>query len=272
MFNNLCGIDIGCSNIKMMALVDNVQVCKTVPSGDELTRKQLINIIHDFYLSFNKNFNGLGIAFSGCTSDYKKVAKTSLKCLEGLSAYDFSDLNCNTLLINDSNATTLAGTIEYPNSKVLVGITNGTGIGCGIAINGNLFTGSNGFLGEIYGNPIVDENGNIVKIGKICSGSKILKKLNQAKSESEKREIIHHAAIICGTLLSQIIHLYNPDIIYFSGGGFSYQGFLDEIIQFAKQNSYSHFLRNLEFQESSYGNYSGCMGAMKLISSQEKIG
>lgn len=266
MFSNFCGIDVGCSNIKMIALVDDAPFYKTLPSGDELTRKQLIDMIHDFYLSFNIDFKGLGIAFSGCTSNYTKVEHTSLKCLKDLSVNDFSDLNCKTLLINDSNATTLAGTIECPNSKVLVGITNGTGIGCGIAINGKLFTGSNGFLGEIYGNPIVDENKNIMKIGKICSGSKILKKLSQAQTEYEKKEIIHYAAIYCGTLLSQIIHLYNPDVIYFSGGGFSYPNLLNEIIQFAKQNCYLRFLKNLKFKESAYGSYAGCMGAIKLLS------
>ena len=270
--NNFCVIDIGCTNIKMMALVNNKPIFKTFPSGDDLTQKQLVDIIHDFYLSFNNDFEGLGIAFSGCTTDSMKVDRTTLQCLEGLSVDDFSDLNCSTIrLINDSNATTLAGTVEYPNSKVLVGFTNGTGIGCGISIQGNLFTGSNGFLGEIYGNPIVDEKGNINKIGRICSGSKILKKLNQAQTETDKKEIIHHASMYCGTLLVHIIHLYNPDVVYFSGGGFSYEGFLNEIIQFTKNNCYPHFTKNLVFAESSYQGYSGCVGAMQLVS-QEKIG
>ncbi len=117
----------------------------------------------------------LELLFSGYTFDSITVSKTSLQCLENLSTMDFEKLHCNNIhLINDSNATALAGLTEYPTAKVLVGITNGTGIGCGVVINGHLFTGSNHILGEIYGNTVI-ENNNITKIGRICSGSKILK-------------------------------------------------------------------------------------------------
>lgn len=270
--NNICGIDVGCTNIKMVAVVNNILHYHSIPSGDDLTRKQLLDAIHRFYLSFHNDFEGIGIAFSGCTSDSYKVERTTLPCLQGLSVDDFKDLNCKTIrLINDSNASTLAGTIEYPSAKVLVGITNGTGIGCGVAINGTLFTGSNGFLGEIYGNPVMDSSGNITKIGKICSGSKILKRLNTVKDEWKKTEIIHEATIYLGTLLVHVIHFYNPDVIYFSGGGFSYDGFLDEAIQLAKQYAYPHFTKNLIFANSCYQGYSGCFGAMKLIA-QNKTG
>ena len=171
------------------------------------------------------------------------------------------------MLVNDANATTLAGTIEYPDAKVLVGITNGTGIGCGIAIDSKLFTGANGLLGEIYGNPLVCSNNSVTKIGRIVSGSKILKKLNH---ENDK-EIIHQSALYLGTLLVQIIHLYNPDVLYFSGGGFTYfDGYLEKAIQFAKDNCYPAFLENLIFKQSTYDSYSGCFGAIKLVS--ERIG
>lgn len=264
--NNFCGIDIGCTNIKMMAIVDNIPITKTVPSGDNLSREKLISTIIDFYNSFNCDFLGLGIAFSGYTADSMKVEGTSLPCLKNFSIEDLAELNCDNIrLINDSNATTLAGTIEYPNSKVLVGITNGTGIGCGISISGNLFTGSSGFLGEIYGNLIVNEKNSITKIGHLCSGSKILKKLNNLP-DNNQNGLIEQASIYLGILLVNIIHLYNPDVIYFSGGGFSFNNFLDNAINFAKQNAYSHFTKKLTFAKSSYKNYSGCIGAIKLVS------
>lgn len=265
--NNFCGIDIGCTNIKMVASFNNNICKKSISSGDNFTQKELLESIYDFYLSHNHNFSGLGIAFSGCTSDCLKVDQTTLQCLQGLSISDFSGLNCKIIrFINDSNATTLAGTIEFPNAKTLVGLTNGTGIGCGIAINSSLFTGSHGFLGEIYGNPIVDDK-NITKIGKLCSGSKILKNLNQFQAISHQQDVISKASIYLGTLLVDIIHFYNPDIIYFSGGGFSYPSFLDSAITFAKQHAYKHLVENLKFKQSRFKNYAGCYGAMKFVSS-----
>lgn len=264
---NLCGIDVGCTNIKMMAVINNTPISKTIPSGDDFTREQLVDAIKNFSLSFNINFDGIGIAFSGCTSDSYRVEHTTLPCLQDFSVSDLTNLNCkNIKLINDSNAATLAGTIEFPNSKVLVGITNGTGIGCGVSIQGKLFTGSNGFLGEIYGNPIFDENGNVTKIGRICSGSKILKKLNNTTFETDKKEIISQASMYLGILLVQVINFYNPDVIYFSGGGFKFNALLDDAIEFAKENSYPHLSRNIIFTKSTCQNYAGCVGAMKFVS------
>ena len=220
---NFCGIDIGCTNIKMLALVNKVVIKRTVPSGDNLSRDELINIIENFCNSYKINFDGIGIAFSGCTKDNKKVYSTPLNCLQDLSVDDFSNFSKNVFLINDSNAATLAGMLQYPRTKVLVGITNGTGIGLGVAIDGKLFTGANGLLGEIYGNPVLLDNGhNVKKIGQIISGSKILNEI----TETNNTEIIHEAAKYLGTLLVPVIHFYNPNVIYFSGGGFSFIGFL----------------------------------------------
>ena len=269
MFNDVIGIDVGHTNIKMMAIVNGKTILKTIPSGDKLTRQELINNIHDYYLSFKHDFKGIGIAFSGGTADSKKVDYTSLPCLKNLSVEDFSRLNTNISLINDADAATIGGTVEFPNSKVLVGFTNGTGIGCGIAVNGNLFTGSSGFTGEIHENPIISENGNIIKIGQLCSGSMILKKLNLAKTDVEKFQIIQDASMYCGILLSQIIHMYNPDTIVFSGGGFQFPNFLSESINFAKKHCYSKFTQNLTFVSSKYYGYAGCMGAIKLVSSSK---
>ena len=77
---NFCGIDIGCTNIKLVAIVNNTPTFKSTPSGDNLSREELIKIIHDFCLSFNCKFDGLGIAFSGCTKNSKVVDTTTLKC------------------------------------------------------------------------------------------------------------------------------------------------------------------------------------------------
>lgn len=123
---NLCGIDVGCTNIKMTAVIGDELLQKTIPSGDDFTKEELIQEISKFYMSFGYNFAGLGIAFSGCTSDGLQVCDTSLRCLENLSVNDFAHLNCkNIKLINDANATALSGLLEYPDAKVLLGITNG---------------------------------------------------------------------------------------------------------------------------------------------------
>lgn len=260
---NLFGIDIGCTNIKMTALVENTLIQKTVPSGDDLSKENLIEIISKFYNSCNHNFKGIGIAFSGYTIDNIHIEKTTLQCLKDLSIYDFRHLKCkNIKLINDSNASALAGLIEYPSSKVLIGITNGTGIGCGIIINGSVFTGANGLAGEIYGNPIINRD-EIVKIGKLCSGSKILKKINN-KIEN-KSKLIYEASKYMGIVITSLIHSYNPDVIYLSGGGFEFPGYIDNLKTFVYKYTYPDFLKNFKIVKTSFKSYSGCFGAMMYL-------
>lgn len=263
--NNLCGIDVGCTNIKMAAVVNESLHVWKIPSGDHFSHDSLVKEISDFYRSFHHDFSGLGIAFSGCTADGYAVSHTSLPCLERLSADDFSHLNKNVRLINDSNATALAGSLEFPDAKVLVGVTNGSGIGCGIVINGQLFTGGNGFAGEIYGNPVLDFAPNPTKVGRLCSGSKILKLFNDASVERSHEEIIESSAQYMGATLVSLIHTFNPDVLYFAGGGFSFDGYLELTKDFVGKYAYSHFLDNLSMTTSSFKDYSGCIGAMKFL-------
>lgn len=263
--NNLCGIDVGCTNVKMAAVIDGKLTVRRVSSGDNFSRSELIEEISSFYKSFDNDFLGLGIAFSGCTIDGLTVYHTSLPCLDGLCADFFHHLNHNVRLINDSNATALAGTLEFPDSKVLLGITNGSGIGCGIAINGELFTGSMGLAGEIYGNPVLDDALISTKVGKICSGSKMLKRMHENPDTEKSIAIIDSAAKYMGTTLVSLIHSFNPDVVYCSGGGFSFAGYLDLTKQFVEKHAYPHFLNNLTIVPSSFDPYSGCIGAMKLM-------
>lgn len=229
--NNLCGIDIGCTNIKMAAIVNGIVYKRIIPSGDTLSQDSLIQAITTFYRSFNYDFDGLGIAFSGCTTNGYNIYHTTLPCLDNLAVKDFYHLTKNVLLINDSNAMALAGLLEYPNAKVLLGITNGTGIGLGITINGKLFTGGNGLAGEIYGNPIFDCNTDPIKVGKLCSGSKILKIINCTSTDTN---IITTASNYMGSVLVSLIHVFNPNVIYFSGGGFNFPDYLDLTIEFVR--------------------------------------
>ena len=263
--NNLCGIDVGCTNIKMAAIVNNQVITHIIPSGNDCSKEYLINQISEFYRSIKHDLYGIGIAFSGCTYDSQNVCHTTLKCLENLSIKDFAHLMCPKVkLINDSNAACLAGTLEYPNSKVLISVTSGTGIGAGIAINGKLFTGSVGLAGEIYGNPTFDMNRNITKIGRLCSGSKILKRMTETDKE-QYQAIISEASQELGIALVSLIHSFNPDVLYLSGGGFEFPDLLPQAESFVQEHAYPKFLDNLKITKTSYSSYAGCYGAMKSL-------
>ena len=54
--------------------------------------------------------------------------------------------------------------------------------------------------------------------------------------------------------------VYTKDICVLLGN------LLDNAIEFAKENSYSHLSKNIIFAKSIYQGYAGCVGAMKLVS------
>lgn len=270
--NNYCGIDIGCSNMKFYANISGRKVFNKTPTGDTLTQKVLISKIINFISNLEKcgyQFDGIGIAFPGNTMDSITVDRASLPCLKGFNVQMLEKyIECNFIrLLNNANAATLAGLTEFPDSKVLVGISNGTSIGMGVAINGELFTGANGLVGDIYGNMTIDSEGQLTKIGRLCSGSKVFKKMEE--NEEEHREILSEAAMYLGLVLVDAIHFYNPDVIYFTGGGYKL-GYTGAAIDFAKSNAYPNFLKNLKFVKSNNRDFAGAIGALKFVSDIEK--
>ena len=52
---NLCGIDVGCTNIKMVAVIGESSFEKSIPSGDNFSKGELIKAISEFYMSFDYN-------------------------------------------------------------------------------------------------------------------------------------------------------------------------------------------------------------------------
>ena len=75
-----------------------------------------------------------------------------------------------------------------------------------------LFTGSSGFAGEIYGNPVLDDALNSTKVGKLCSGSKILNQMNPKADADTNISIIDDASQYMGATLVSLIHSFNPDV------------------------------------------------------------
>ena len=75
---HLFGIDVDCTNVKMCAFVGRSLHQTSIPSGDDFSQKDLIDAISKYYNSFNYPFDGIGIAFSGCTSNGLEVSSTSL--------------------------------------------------------------------------------------------------------------------------------------------------------------------------------------------------
>jgi glucokinase len=158
-------------------------------------------------------------------------------------------------LDNDANCATLGewwiGAAK--GGKNVVGMTLGTGIGGGLILDGQLYHGTSDVAGEI-GHTSIDSTGRRCKCGNYgcleayCSGPAIAERAREALEGEESpgilslvdgnpskitastvyeaarlgdlvaREVVRETGRFLGTGLSNLINIFNPDIVVLAGG------------------------------------------------------
>lgn len=255
----ICGFDCGGTNLKCYCNINGKEFTKSIPTGENFTKQQLVYEVTNFLASLPTSMDTIGIAFSG-NGTRTHICRTPRKYLTDLDVSDFSHLNCNISFINDADAAAVCGLTEYPDAKVLVGITNGTGIGSGICINGQLFTGSNGLAGEISGNILTTVSGP-ARAWTLCSGSVLQKSLKRTLTVSKKKRLIQKSASNFGLLLTHVINALNPDYIYLSGGVFQFENYFETVVNTVNKHGVDYMIKDLKIVQSTKGSYTGCIGA-----------
>ncbi len=215
-------------------------------------------------------------------------------------------LNCPVYLVNDARAFTLAeATIGAgKGSSSCVGVTLGTGIGGGIAINGRLYLGVIGSAGE-FGHHSIDMHGPPDGTGNpggwegMASGPAIaamgmkavaqgvttqigalvnfdLNKITpeiiaQAAESGDKvaREILQTAGTYLGVGLSNIIIILAPEKVVIGGGVLSLGKWIMEPIHAElKRRVVTVPLDKVDVVQAALGNEAGVIGAAIWVSQQ----
>lgn len=189
----------------------------------------------------NKRIMGIGVGIPG-SIDYKNgVVKVSdqlnwknvnlAKDLKQLSTFDVMIDNELKMKIVAENC---KGIAKDSQNAVLVGI--GSGIGSAIILNGEIYRGDSNNAGEI-GHTVIDPNGNVCNCGKIgCLATYISegalihdsRKVREIDSiddvfdsyrngESWAFNIMDRASTYIALAISNILCLYNPEVIILSG-------------------------------------------------------
>ena len=171
--------------------------------------------------------------------------------------------------------------------KNMAYITIGTGIGCGLILNGSLFIGENGFAGELGHVWIDEESENVCSCGNkgcfqsMASGPAILKEYNMAaKTNLESFDQVCEqymrndpSAVKClSDMISNISRvIYNLvmclDIsLFVIGGGVSNMGAaLISKIESKVNGRLEPFERKVSVVQSRWGEFSGVYGAYSSL-------
>ena len=204
-----------------------------------------------------------------------------------------------TFLINDANAAALAELYfgAGRGARNLIYITISTGIGGGIIISGELYSGACGTAGEI-GHMTIDDNGPLCNCGNtgcwemLASGTALAREakhrieegtrtsiLDYAGGDVDKvtaqvihtaaehgdalaREIIAQTGYYIGVGLANLINIFNPELIVI-GGGLSNIGdmLLGPAFKVAGEKAFKEAYQAVRFAPAELGRDSGVLGA-----------
>lgn len=204
-----------------------------------------------------------------------------------------------TFLINDANAAAM-GELTYGAARDacnFIYVTISTGIGGGIVINGELYTGSCGTAGEI-GHMTIDDDGPPCNCGNkgcwetLASGTALARMAKERLAEAGKSNILRHAGgklenvtaeavhaaalegdklarelieqtgYFVGVGLVNLIDIFNPECIVI-GGGLSQIGdmLLKPAFRVVQERVYKENVRTLRLLKAELEGNSGVLGA-----------
>jgi len=262
-YQYVIGVDVNLHTLTI-ALFDlnNQLVCRHEFKNVDLENspiytEQLVTKINEILREQNistADVLAMGVSIPGLVDSENGITFTHLSfASEGLSAYLSSQLGFSVLLDNDARLMALGekafGKAKGKKDVLCLNLSNR--IGLGIILNGQLYSGKNGFAGE-FGHILIDPEGDLCYCGKIgcletlTSGQIMVRNINealnkgqasflsQAKAEGKKIDLraivgaiiegdqfaidqLNKMSDYLGKGLVTLIHLLNPEMIIIGG-------------------------------------------------------
>ncbi len=306
------GIDVGGTKI-LSAVVD---IEGTILSSDytptpakEDHHTGIASIIESVQRSLNQagiplsNISAIGLGIPGISNPSSGIlfASPHLPQWSNVPIRDLihDETGTNTFLVNDANAAAV-GELTWGAARGasdFLYVTISTGIGGGIIINGELYTGCCGTAGEI-GHMTIDDSGLPCNCGNrgcwetLASGTALARSAKERLMEGAESSILRHAGGSMENVTAPVIHsaalegdelarqlieqtgyyvgvglvnlidIFNPECIVI-GGGLTQIGDMLLIPAFnvVKERAYKENIRTLRLLKAELGINSGVLGA-----------
>ena len=230
---------------------------------------------------------GLGIASPGPLDSNKGIILNTpnLKIFQNYNiANEFSKkLKISTFLENDANLFALGEWYtQYKTSNHVLGVTIGTGLGFGLILNGELFTGGNKMAMEYGLSPfewgMAEENISIRYIrnrSKDLFGKELSPRIIEKmwfENDSKAVQIYNEFGDKLGIVLSHVINMLDPQVITIGGGlSKAYKCFESAMILKIKDHSPSFNQNKIIISPSKLRELSTMVGACIMVENNLKI-
>jgi len=212
-------------------------------------------------------------------------------------------INKPVVVDNDCNCCVVGIHAKEFNSKAknLIGIFIGTGIGCGIIIDGKLYSGSHGFAGEV-GHIVLDDKGPVCSCGRhgcfeaYASRNAIInritseiknghasiiealgkKDISNLKSGDIKKaikygdqlvkNIVEDAARVTGLVIANLINIFDPEAVVLGGGVIHalHDVMMPLIVKTARDYLFKGFPAKVDIMATNLGDMAGITGAAAI--------
>jgi glucokinase len=166
-------------------------------------------------------------------------------------------------------------------SRIVVGLTLGTGIGGGFVIDGEVYTGGRGFASE-YGHMTVDPGGPLCHCGKkgcleafigsygvtgrykILSGKDLTVKeiFDRAKKKEETAlKVVNKFGFYLSIGIKNLMEALDPDIVVLGGGVTKAGNIIIELIESNKSGSFTRPFEDIRIVIGELTDMAGAIGA-----------
>lgn len=152
--------------------------------------------------------------------------------------------------------------------KNIVGVTLGTGLGCGLIFNGKLYEGSNCGAGEFGNVPYLQHNVEYYCSGQFFTDEKKVSAIDifqkAQKGDPYALQLFDEYGFHLGVVLKSILYSYDPEIIILGGSvSQSFEFFKDAMFHALQDFAFSNVLANIKIDVSDLEN-SAIYGAAAL--------
>jgi glucokinase len=273
---NLIGVDLGGTNIRAGKIIDNKIVhLARVSTPSKGTVEEVMDKIYsiiDECIDAGTSSIGVGVPSvvdvdKGIVYDVVNIPswkvvplKEMLEARYKVPVYVNNDANC--FVVGEKYFG------KAVHQKNIVGITLGTGLGCGLIFNGKLYEGSNCGAGEFGNVPYLSHNVEYYCSGQFFTDEKKVSAIdifNKAKKGDVKAiQIFDEYGFHLGEVLKSILYAYDPEVIILGGSVTqSFEFFKDAMFHALQNFAFSSVLANLKIDVSELEN-SAIFGAAAL--------
>jgi glucokinase len=273
---NIIGVDLGGTNIRAGKISDDKIACiSKLPTPSKESVEEVMDQIYSVIDScFDAGTRSIGVGVPSVVDVDKGIVYdvTNIPSWKAVPLKELLEKRYKVPVCVNNDANCFAVGEKYfgkaKTCKNIVGVTLGTGLGCGLIFNGKLYEGSNCGAGEFGNVPYLAHNVEYYCSGQFFTDEKKVKAIDifhlAKKGDASALQLFSEYGNHLGEALKSILYAYDPEVVILGGSvSQSFEFFKDAMYRALQDFAFSSVLANLKIEVSELEN-SAIFGAAAL--------